>query len=393
MENRRLPREVFSIQGLVLLSYSSIAVLTLLPLFFERLGGNPGEIGFLIGLFSLAAFLSRPLVGWILSRVNPRSVLLSGLSLMVITTGLYFFIHSLGWFAAFVRVLHGVGFSVFILAALLIVVLVSSEKERAYAIGIVSTGFMLPLLIVPYLSEQIIERYGFFFFFLIALVLAMIPLIFSFFARFRLPSYPNPSEIKSAGFLRLLKRKRILLIFLLTFIFEVGLSSSLSFVPLLAHESSSMRSGYFYSLLGLTAVIMRLYGGRRLKHWGDPLLIVPAFWFLSAGGVLVYFSHSDFLIGLSGFIWGIGVGILYPHLSALIVEGVGLAEKGKILSLFASSVDLGFAFGPLLFGWASQYLGLRITFVPFAVLILISSVSLIWTGKSSLFKTEDRGIP
>lgn len=390
MDRKRLPKEVLSIQVLVLLSYSSIAVLTLLPLFFEHLGGNTRKIGFLIGLFSLAAFLSRPLAGWILSRANPKDVLLFGLALLVVSTALYFFIQSLNWFVIFIRVFQGVGFSLFILAALLIVVLAASEKERAYAIGVVSTGFMFPLLIVPYLSEQIIEKYGFFFFFLGAFSLALIPLLYAFFIKLKLPSYEEKAGIESASFLRLLKRKRIFLIFLLTFIFEIGLSSSLSFVPLLAHESPSMRSGFYYTFLGLTAVFMRLYVGRRLKYWGNPLLIVPAFFFLSAGGCLIFVSYNNLSLGLAGVIWGVGAGILYPHLSSMIVEGVAIRERGKVLSLFVSSVDLGFAVGPLSFGWVSQYLGLRISFVPFAFLILLSAAVLFWIGKSSLFQDQSK---
>jgi predicted MFS family arabinose efflux permease len=281
------------------------------------------------------------------------------------------------------------GFSFFILAALLIVVLVSREDERAYAIGVVSSGFMFPLLIVPYLSEQIIQRYGFFFFFLAAFSLALIPLLYAFFVRLRLPSYADQSGVESPGFLRLLRRKRVFLIFLLTLLFEICLSSSLSFVPLLAHESSSMRSGYYFTFLGLTAVFMRLYIGRKFRHWGNPLLMIPAFCFISAGGGMIYFSHTNLFLGLAGVVWGVGVGILYPHLSAMVVQGTSAQEKGKVLSLFASSVDLGFALGPLIFGWVSDTLGLRITFVPFALFILLSSSAVIWIGRSSLFRKQE----
>lgn len=383
---KRLAKEIPPIQFLVLMSYSSIAVLTLLPLFFEKLGATPREIGFLIGVFSLAAFLSRPFGGWILSRVNPQKVMLAGLFLLLVTTSLYFFIQSLNWFVIFIRIFHGLGFSLFILAALLIVVLVADKEERAYAIGVVSTGFMLPLLIIPYLSEEIIERQGFFFFFLAAVFLAAIPFICALFIRFRLPLASLDSKLDSSGFFKLLKQKRIFLIFLLTFIFEFGLSSSLSFVPLLAHEGNGLRSGYFYTFLGLTAVFLRLYAGRKFKLWGNPGLLLPAFCFLAAGGCFIYFAFNNISLGIAGVIWGIGTGILYPHLSALVVEGVASNDKGRVLSLFASSVDLGFALGPLSFGWVSQLIGLRLAFIPLALFILISSAVLILWGKATLFR-------
>jgi MFS family permease len=84
-------------------------------------------------------------------------------------------------------------------------------------------------------------------------------------------------------------------------------------------------------------------------------------------------------------IYGIGIGILYPHLSALIVGGVASRERGKVLSLFGSSVDLGFAVGPLIFGWLYQSIGIRPSFILFSAFIFLSSLSLILWGRSSLF--------
>ena len=386
MKKRKLAPGILSIQFLVLMSYSSMVILTLISLYFKHLGGSPRQIGFLIGLFPLSAFLSRPFVGWLLSRYDPRKVVVVGLILILVMTTMYLFIQELNWFVVFIRIFHGLGFSVFILAALLITVLLTREEERAYAIGVVSTGFMLPLLVIPFMGEEIIEKFGFFFFFLSAIFLATIPLFYSLFAKVNPPRFSEDAEVKSKGFLRLLKQKRIYLILMLTLVFEIGLSSSLSFVPLLAHGESSMRAGYYYTFLGLAAVFMRLYGGRRFILWGSPKLLLPAFYFLSGGGILIYLSSNNFLLGFSGVIWGIGAGILYPHLTALIVEGFASQEKGKVLSLFASSVDLGFALGPLSFGWISQFFKLREAFILFSLFIFLSSSILILWGKSSLFK-------
>jgi len=377
MEKKKLPPGILSILFLILVSYSAMAVLNLLPLYFEHIGGEPGEIGFYVGLFSFAAFFSRPLGGWLLSRQKPKKILVAGLVLMLGSTVSYLFVNRLDWLLGLIRLLHGMGFSLFILAALLIVVLKTQEEERAYAIGIVSVGFMLPLLIIPALGEEVIEKFGFFFFFLLAIVLAVIPLIYALVARVSLPRSAEREEGRSSSFFLLLRQKRIILIVVSTFLFELGLGASLSFVPLLAHSASSMRAGLFYTFLGLTAVIMRIYGGKKLKFWGSSKLLFPGFIFLSFGGLLTSLSFDDVMLSFSGVVWGIGAGILYPHLTALSVEGVNSKDKAKVLSLFASSVDLGFALGPLSFGWLSQLLGIRSTFFLFAIFILVISLPLI----------------
>jgi MFS family permease len=197
MRKKKLAPGILSIQLLVLMSYSSLAMLILLSLYFKNLGGSPQQIGFLLGVFSLSAFLSRPFVGWLLSRYNPRKVVVAGLILNLIMTTMYLFIQELNWFVVFIRIFHGIGFSVFILAALLIAVLITREDERAYAIGVVSTGFMLPLLVVPSMGEGIIERFGFFSFFLCVIFLAAIPLLYGFFWKVKLPRFPEDSGVKS----------------------------------------------------------------------------------------------------------------------------------------------------------------------------------------------------
>jgi MFS family permease len=111
---------------------------------------------------------------------------------------------------------------------------------------------------------------------------------------------------------------------------------------------------------------------------------------MCAGAVLVYLSKSSGTLALSGVVWGLGVGVLYPHLSALSVEGIGTKNKSKALSLFASSVDLGFALGPVIFGWLSQALGVREAFLPLALIIFVPSTGIIlWGGPSLVFPKKD----
>jgi MFS family permease len=386
MRKKKLAPGILKIQLLILISYSSITVLTLLSLFFEHLGGSPRQIGFLMGLFAFAAFLSRPFAGWLLSKFNPRGVMIAGLALMLAVTSLYPFIQELNWFVVFIRIFHGLGFSVFVLAALLMVINLVSEEERVYAIGIVSTGFMIPLLVFPFLGEEIIRRFGFFAFFLSAIFLSVIPFVYAFFIKLDIPGFSEDSEAKSVGFLALLKKKKIDLILFLSIVFEIGLSSCLAFVPLLAIGNSPVRAGYYYTFLALSAVFVRVIGGSQLRFWGSPKLLLPAFCLISGGGVLISLSSSNFLLGVSGVIYGLGIGILYPHLSALIVKGVTSRERGKVLSLFASSVDLGFALGPLLFGWIYQSIGIRPTFALFSAFIFLSSIGIILWGRSFLFR-------
>jgi MFS family permease len=388
MADRKLPRSIFFIQFLVMMNFSSMAVLNLLPLFFENIGANSRQIGFFMGILALASFLSRPFVGWLLGRVNPKTVIISGLLLQFVMTCLYPFMRSPNAFVVMVRFFHGIGMSLFILAALYVAVSEVREELKTYALGVVSAGFMLPLLAVPFVGEELIQRFGFPAFFLCAIFLAAVPLAGSLFSKMKYTPLDVQDGRTKGGFFSYLGKKRILVIVCLAFFFEVALSSHFSFVPLLVLENSAMKVGVFYASLAGTSVFLRLYAGKKFKFWGEPWLLAPSFLFISTGGILVHLSRTNGVLALSGLVFGIGAGILYPHLSALAVEGISKRERGKVLSLFASSVDLGFGLGPVLFGVFSQGLGVRKTFLPFSLLLLAGSLLLFVWGGRVLFQSR-----
>ena len=319
-----------------------------------------------------------------MGRVSPptsKKVLWGGLCLFLAMTPAYLGVRTLAWAMVLVRVLHGLGFSVFIIAALYIVILAVREEQSAYALGVVSTGFMLPLLIAPYIGEQVIIKLGFPSFFLLATALAFIPFVYVAGSRVTVPWSAKKTQGERLEFLRLLRRKKVLVLSLLAFVFEVGLSSALSFVPLLALEGPGLRAGYYFTCLGLTAVFIRLYVGKKMKSWGKPGWLFPAFCLLSLGGLALNFSANSLMLALSGMVMGMGAGILYPHLSSLCVAGLEPHEKSLVLSIFASAVDLGFAIGPILFGLLSEVLGVRFTFIPIFVLVFASASILIFLGR------------
>jgi len=57
-----------------------------------------------------------------------------------------------------------------------------------------------------------------------------------------------------------------------------------------------------------------------------------------------------------------------------------------VLSMFAASVDLGFAFGPIIFGWLSFIFGVRFSYIPLALILFFSSSFLMCVGRNVLFE-------
>jgi hypothetical protein len=54
------------------------------------------------------------------------------------------------------------------------------------------------------------------------------------------------------------------------------------------------------------------------------------------------------------------------------------------LSLFAASIDLGFAMGPIIFGWLSYAMGIRKAFLALALIVFLLSTGVMLWGHSAL---------
>ncbi|MCP2605152.1 MFS transporter, partial [Candidatus Aminicenantes bacterium AH-873-B07] len=340
------------------------------------------QIGFFIGLFSFTSFLSRPFMGWLLDKKNPKKLFVLGNFLFLISVSLYPLIRKMNIFLAFLRIFHGFSFSMTLLAGLLIAVFLSKEEVRAYALGIISIAFMLPQLIMPMLGEYIIEYHGYLPFFALTIVLMSIAFILSFRVKFTLTREISLGE--ETRFLEILKRKQTIFFLPLSFLIGFGVSSCFTFVPLLKESESSLKAGFFFTFTALTAVFVRAFLGRRFRWWGKPIIITPCFTFFSISIFLLFFAKNNYFLSLSGLIFGTSLGFLYPNLMALNVEKVKVWERGKALGLFASSVDLGFALGPLFFGLLTDWIGMKISFMVYSIIILFSSLSIKYSFKSKL---------
>ncbi|MCJ7679829.1 MAG: MFS transporter, partial [Candidatus Aminicenantes bacterium] len=216
----KLPPAIYAIQFVVLMSFSSLAVLNLLPLYLQHLGGSPRQIGLFLGLFSFAAFAARPFGAWLLGRIEPRKILVLGLYVQLVMTGLYLTMGRLNVYAGFIRVFHGFGMSLFILAALLLTINLTEREQRTHALGVVSAGFLIPLLVLPFIGESIIARFGFQPFFRLAVVLALIPAVFALFVKFPSVSLEEKEPVSVPGLVGLLFRRRILALVGLALLFE-----------------------------------------------------------------------------------------------------------------------------------------------------------------------------
>lgn len=82
-----------------------------LPLFIKEIGGNESQVGLMMGMFTIAAVVIRPIIGGMLDQYGRRSFIIFGLIFFGITMYSYNLASTIVLLAV-LRVIHGVTWAV-----------------------------------------------------------------------------------------------------------------------------------------------------------------------------------------------------------------------------------------------------------------------------------------
>src|SRR5512139_2279173 len=81
-----------------------------LPIYLSRLGSTEVEIGILIGIFTVSAFLLRPFIGRALLKTPEKNFMIIGALLYIFISVAYIFAPPF-WPFLIVRLIQGIGFA------------------------------------------------------------------------------------------------------------------------------------------------------------------------------------------------------------------------------------------------------------------------------------------
>jgi predicted MFS family arabinose efflux permease len=93
------------------------------------------------------------------------------------------------------------------------------------------------------------------------------------------------------------------------------------------------------------------------------------------------YAHSDFLIVVSGILFGVGFGSLIPTLQSWTLSLTPDNRRGVANGMFFSSIDLGIGLSGLVFGVLAQYVETGVLFQISSLFLLIALVVAILEGR------------
>ena len=119
------------------------------------------------------------------------------------------------------------------------------------------------------------------------------------------------------------------------------------------------RVGPFFLVFSLAAILTRFGMGDLSDRHGRKKVILPAALIIVGNLFLIAQVRSFPLLVVTGFVGGLGQGLIFPALSTYVIDFLGRENKGLAISLYLSLFDVGMGIGSPFFGWVSDVAGYR----------------------------------
>jgi len=319
-----------------------------LPIYLLKFGAKEGEIGFLIGIFSVSSLILRPFVGKALLTIPERDFMIAGCLLYALSC-LAYLIAPPFWPLLIVRAVHGIGLAFFATASFTLLARMLPEAYRARLISYYYLSFNLAFALGPYLGMLLINHLDFSILFLVCAGLSL----GSFFLTLKLGKKGfSASERKSAKGQPLLSPGAVPPA-MIAFMLNVIWGSIAAFFPLYALQHGLSNPGIFFVFLAVTLMLGRVLGGRILDVYDRKKVVMFCLSIIIIALIILPFAKSlGFFIPIAVML-GIGWAFLYPFLTIHVIENAGL-ERGPAMGTFTALADLGSGLGPMLMGFVLE---------------------------------------
>ena len=314
-----------------------------LPAYLTSLGGADYK-GYIIGLFTLMAGLSRPFSGKLTDTVGRVPVMVFGSVVCVICSLLYPLISSVGAFLL-LRFFHGfsTGFKPTGTAAY--VADMVPVNRRAEAMGMVGLFSTIGLSLGPSIGGSIANLWGIITMFQVSAVFALLSVVILIGMK---ETLHNRQRFKPA----LLKVSRqeifeplVLAPVVITFLTYFSYGALLTIIPDFSDHLGLQNKGLFFTFFTASSIGIRLLAGKASDKYGRvPLLKISAT-LMALSMLMIAWANSPAFLLAGALVYGTALGINSPAVTAWTID-LGLPEhRGRALGSMYIALEAGIGLG------------------------------------------------
>jgi MFS family permease len=341
-----------------------------MPLFFLHLGGSNTLAGLSMTFFTLAALLTRPLVGISLDSIGRKPILIWGVIVYTISTLLYGFVAFIPALI-FLRVIHGISFSASSTATSTMVSDILPENKMMEGISYFGLFGTLAVAIAPPATLYLLEVSNYSVLYYLTGSVSLIALLISTgidsekirLRKKKTASIKHP-PLKSqsagvAGYIHKLLEPRAIPPSLVVLFVALATSTFMVFLPSFAISMAIEHIGTVFIAQAMALAFSRLVVGPWVARTSTRFVV--CFNLLTLGIALAGISFSSTLgeLLLWAVLFGFTSGCLIPLLNTMAIMNTDQANRGKANATFYIALDLGIGAGAAGWGLLSDFFEMR----------------------------------
>ncbi len=364
-------------------------VIPVLPVFVRGFGVGYVEVGAVVSAFAVMRLVAAPVVGRLVDRWGERIVLAVGIGIVAVSSG------AVGIATSYPQVLvlrglGGIGSAMFSVAAMTLIIRVTSSTQRGRAVGFWQGGFLIGGMAGPALGGLLttISLTAPFFFY--AATLAVAGAVGLILLRGEGPA--DSREQDDGGGLRSVLRDRRFQVASVANLASgwaaMGVRSAL--VPVLVVEVLHSEPAWTGIAFAIAAVVQTLAlgpAGRFVDSVGRRPAIVWAFALGAVTMMAIPFVTELWMLVALLVVYGAAAAFIGTAPSALMSDAAG-GRRGTPVAVFQAAADVGSIVGPLAAGALLDAFSYPAAFASAAVLMLVASVF-----AATLPRTATPGLP
>ncbi len=354
--------------------YMSVSMFFLLPLFLGGFGPSKGRVGLIMGIHSVLAILARPVFGRLIDVRGGRRFALAGIAVLAATVPLFHLVRDAGAFPFLLRAVSGVGWGVAMTATIAVCSDFAPVSSLARSMGIIGVAGLVANALGPLLAEELIRTVGYGGMFDAALAFLVAALVFLALTPKAPPERRGGSSPGGPRHLRAVPAAALFVISAMPVFHGAVRATMIYFVALFGKSVGIARVGPFFLVFSLAAILTRFSIADLSDRYGRKRIVVLAAVVIGLNLFVLSRVRTLGLLILTGFVGGLGQGLIFPALSTYIIDYLGRENKGLAISLYLSLFDVGMGIGAPLFGWVSDRVGYGGMYVSAGLLLLASTV-------------------
>ena len=350
---------IFLILSNFLMYITYYAILSALPLYLVNdLKASEMQVGFVVGVYTIASVLVRPFSGFALDRFGRRMVFL--IALLVYSFLFVGYLVALSISALLMlRFAQGLTWGFTTVAGSTVAADIVPVTKRGQGIGYFALSTTLGMSVGPLIGLFICQQWNFVAMFVVACVfsLASLACASAIHMRKRFVVGKRMNFEWNALFDKNSVRPSANV-----FITMIAYGGLLSFIALYGQELGVKNASLYFLILSVGIAIARLTSGKEFDRNGPRRIITVCLVLLIVGFPVLALAKNAVLYFISAIIIGFGNGVIFPTFQSMVNNLADSSHRGAANSTLYTAVDLGIGLGMVMAGFIAQKVSLSAIF-------------------------------